>query len=54
MTKKEQKITTTLRVPKSLYDKVVKEAEKQDRSINYVINEALINLFKTKNKEEND
>ena len=45
---KEEKTTTTLRVPNSLYEKVIKESQKKDRSINYIIIEALRSFFEKK------
>jgi|DEB0MinimDraft_6_1074348.scaffolds.fasta_scaffold06214_3 predicted HicB family RNase H-like nuclease len=50
MTKKQ--IPTSLRIPEYYYNSLVNQAKKENRSLNYLVNEAIV-LF-VKNLEKNE
>ena len=42
--------TYTMRIPKTLYEKLEKEAERRKRSINFIVNEKLEKAYKNDNR----
>jgi len=49
---KEKQIPTSLRIPEYYYNLLVKQAKKDNRSLNYVINKAIVQFVK--NLEKNN
>ena len=48
MTKeKVESKTYTMRIPKTLYEKLEKEAERRKRSVNFIVNEKLEKAYKS-------
>ena len=48
--KKVENKTYTMRIPKTLYEKLEKEAERRKRSVNFIVNEKLEKAYKSNKK----
>ena len=42
--------TYTMRIPKTLYEKLEREAERRKRSVNFIVNEKLEKAYKNDNR----
>lgn len=49
---KNKQIPTSLRIPEYYYNALIKQARKKDRSLNYLINEAIVQFVENLEKNE--